>query len=142
MLVEWYNSLDEPAGTDPNVYPDVAWYPLGTDQAARADRLARANRDYLSGSVRFFPAGNPISELTRDDNGIVRLPTTGLTDQIHLVPSGGIGPWEQAGNTYGSNNLQVGLTSLGEQDVERKAVLVLRASGLTYIEDAYGEGDY
>ena len=155
MIVEWYDSTYEPAGTLPNEFPDVAWFPLGTDHIDRAYRLRRANRDYLSGSVRFFPwspasgAGDrpdrPVQPLSRDGDGITYLPVEDGTNQIHFVPSGAVGVWHEPApeaQTFGTDNLQVGLTSLGERDVERKVVLVLRASGLTYIEDAYGEGDY
>jgi prepilin-type N-terminal cleavage/methylation domain-containing protein len=147
MIIEYYNPLEDPTPDD--VYEDVAWCPLGVDMYSsgslvdRAVRLAEANRDYLSGTVKFFPAQDPISPLQRGNGGVVKLPTTGVTDQIHFLPSGAVAEWtDQDGDVHGRENQQVGLASLGEQEVEKKTVIVLRASGLTYIEDAYGEGDY
>jgi prepilin-type N-terminal cleavage/methylation domain-containing protein len=139
VIVEWYNSLDDTNPGD-SIYEDDAWYPLGTEHANRDDRLAAADREFLSGATRFLPGDGPVHPLRRGTADLVQLQSSAGTDQIHFLPSGAVGAWDDgSGNLHGQENQQVGLAMFGDEDdeVQKMAVIILRASGLTYIEEAY-----
>lgn len=124
MILEWYDT----SGAVP------AWLPT------------RETNTYLPRRVTFSPLPDtgglrgPVAPLNFQMEGLVAVnpaPLDGTTaSELRFDPDGSLSYW--TGSPLGTNNVQVGLLNAGEgDDVEMKAVIVLHASGLPYIQEAY-----
>jgi len=95
-----------------------------------------ASRPYpLRSGVEFFISGDsPVQALTRDANGFVSLILAPADSDIAIgfTPTGAIDPTD---SPLGTMNRQIGL-KMTSGDGGIKAIIVLGASGLPYVEEA------
>jgi type II secretory pathway pseudopilin PulG len=125
MIMEWYDT----SATTP------AWATVGQ------------RRSYLPNGVTFSPLPGvdqgPVARLSVPIEGVVGIdpdPLANITaSELRFDPDGSLSYWDDGlGNSIlGADNVQIGMMNPGDGETEWKAVIVLHASGLAYIQEAY-----